>query len=323
MNLARRFAEFSAELAFAGLPQPVVEKARACVLNGYGIALGSHPTPFFGVAERAALAMDGERPDGATLLGSGRRSTVAGAALANAALFHGRAQEDTCGVAHFGAILLPLLTALVERGEGRMEDFLPALVAGYEIGGALESAYSARTTAACGRRRSTAPLPPRRPRRGCGACPSNGPRRPWPMQHPSREASCNLLGMAPTSGAIRSGWPDATGWRPRRSRPMARCRPRAPSRDARGSCAPSSGPSATSRPSRRGWAGTGRCSRSRSSPIPCARSTRRRCAPPAATRAAGGADRWLCGRCGCTSIPPSSAMRAWTRKGRSRAFPEP
>ncbi|MPT40143.1 MAG: MmgE/PrpD family protein 4, partial [Achromobacter sp.] len=66
MNLARRFAEFSAELAFADLPQPVVEKARACVLNGYGIALGSHPTPFFSVAERAALAMDGERPDGAT-----------------------------------------------------------------------------------------------------------------------------------------------------------------------------------------------------------------------------------------------------------------
>ncbi len=148
MRLAGRFAEFSAQLAMGNLPQPVIEKARACVLNGYGIALGSHPTPFFGVAERAALAMDGERPDGATLLGSGRRSTVAGAALANAALFHGRAQEDTCGVAHFGAILLPLLTALVERGEGRMEDFLPALVAGYEVGGALESAYSARTTAA-------------------------------------------------------------------------------------------------------------------------------------------------------------------------------
>ncbi|CPL22074.1 Uncharacterised protein [Bordetella pertussis] len=63
------------------------------MFNGYGIALGSHPTPFFGVAERAVLAMDGEREDGATLLGSGRRSTVAGAALANAALFHGRAQE--------------------------------------------------------------------------------------------------------------------------------------------------------------------------------------------------------------------------------------
>ncbi len=148
MNLATQFATFSAGLTIGNLPEPVIEKARACVLNGYGIALGSHPTPFFGVAEEAALAMDGERPDGATLLGSGRRSTVAGAALANAALFHGRAQEDTCGVAHFGAILLPLLTALLEQGEGSMEDFVPALVAGYEIGGALETAFSARTTAA-------------------------------------------------------------------------------------------------------------------------------------------------------------------------------
>ncbi|WP_316242057.1 MmgE/PrpD family protein, partial [Bordetella pertussis] len=75
------------------IPAPALDKARACVFNGYGIALGSHPTPFFGVAERAVLAMDGEREDGATLLGSGRRSTVAGAALANAALFHGRAQD--------------------------------------------------------------------------------------------------------------------------------------------------------------------------------------------------------------------------------------
>ncbi|CAB3843170.1 hypothetical protein LMG26858_01308 [Achromobacter anxifer] len=148
MSLASQFAIFSTNLSVENLPAPVIEKARACVLNGYGIALGSYPTPFFGVAESAVLAMDGERPGGATLLGSGRRSTVAGAALANAALFHGRAQEDTCGVAHFGAILLPLLTALVEQGEGAMADFLPALVAGYEVGGALESAYSARTTAA-------------------------------------------------------------------------------------------------------------------------------------------------------------------------------
>lgn len=148
MYLAQRFAEFAGSLTLETIPAPVIEKARACVLNGYGIALGSHPTPFFAVAERAVLAMDGSRAEGATLLGSGNRTTVAGAALANAALFHGRAQEDTCGVAHFGAILLPLLTALIENGEGKVADLLPALVAGYEIGGALESAYSASTTAA-------------------------------------------------------------------------------------------------------------------------------------------------------------------------------
>ncbi|MCD0501892.1 MmgE/PrpD family protein [Bordetella petrii] len=147
MFLAEHFARFASSLTLETMPAPVVEKARACVLNGYGIALGSHPTPFFAVAERAVLAMDGPRADGVTLLGSGKRTTVAGAALANAALFHGRAQEDTCGVAHFGAILLPLLTALIENGEGKVEDLLPALVAGYEVGGALESAYSSSTTA--------------------------------------------------------------------------------------------------------------------------------------------------------------------------------
>ncbi len=172
------------------------------MFNGYGIALGSHPTPFFGVAERAVLAMDGEREDGATLLGSGRRSTVAGAALANAALFHGRAQEDTCGVAHFGAILLPLLTALVERGEGRIEDFLPALVAGYEVGGALEAAYSPLTTAA-GLRAS--------PRDGTVAVVSAAARL-WRL--PEDRTAAALANAASFAGGILQSFGDGTDeWR--------------------------------------------------------------------------------------------------------------
>lgn len=147
MSFATKLAQFVTALTASSMPVEVIEKARACILNGYGIALGSHQTPFFPVAARAALMMDGERSTGPTLLGDGRHTTVAGAAFANAALFHGRAQEDTCGVAHFGAILLPLLTAMLENGEGEVEDFLPALVAGYEVGGLLESAYSAQTTA--------------------------------------------------------------------------------------------------------------------------------------------------------------------------------
>lgn len=147
MSFASKLARFVTELTTSSMPEVVIEKARACILNGYGIALGSYQTPFHQVAARAALMVDGERSGGATLLCDGRRTTVSGAAFANAALFHGRAQEDTCGVAHFGAILLPLLTAMIENGEGDIEDFLPALVAGYEIGGLLESAYSAQTTA--------------------------------------------------------------------------------------------------------------------------------------------------------------------------------
>jgi 2-methylcitrate dehydratase PrpD len=137
---------FVAGLTLESLPPAVLEKARVCLINGYGIALGSANTPFYPKAGSAAVAADGIQPDGATLLLDGRRTSVAGAAIANGSLFHGRAQEDTCGTSHFGPNLIPLLTGLIESGQGDTADLIPALVAGYEIGGALEAAYSATTT---------------------------------------------------------------------------------------------------------------------------------------------------------------------------------
>lgn len=148
MSLSRKIADFVVGIDEKSLPAEVQQKARACLLNGYGIALGGHSTPYAPVARRAALAMDGEQSGGATLLGDGRRTSVSGAVLANAALFHGRAQEDTCGAGHFGAIMLPLLTAMIEAHGHPVDRLIPALVAGYEAGGLLENAYSPLTTPA-------------------------------------------------------------------------------------------------------------------------------------------------------------------------------
>jgi 2-methylcitrate dehydratase PrpD len=92
--------------------------------------------------------MDGEQRNGATMLGDGRKTSIAGACLANSALFHGRAQEDTCGAAHFGTIIIPLLTALIEARKYPIDRLIPALVAGYEAGGLFESAYAGHTTPA-------------------------------------------------------------------------------------------------------------------------------------------------------------------------------
>ena len=147
-TLAARLADFIVGIEAEFLPAEVEAKARACLLNGYGIALGCATTPYAPVARKTALALFGEQPGGATLLGDGRRTAVPGAALANSALFHGRAQEDTCGAAHLGAILIPLLTALFEARALPLDRFLPALVAGYETGGLLEAAFSPRTTPA-------------------------------------------------------------------------------------------------------------------------------------------------------------------------------
>ena len=146
MTVSQSIARFVHELDIDKVPPEVAEKTRVCLLNGYGIGLGCHDTPYAPVARRAAIAMDGELAHGATLLGDGRKTSVAGACLANSALFHGRGQEDTCGAAHLGTILIPLLTALIESRGYPLARLMPALLCGYEAGGLLERAYAGKTT---------------------------------------------------------------------------------------------------------------------------------------------------------------------------------
>jgi 2-methylcitrate dehydratase PrpD len=148
MSVTAQIARFVRALDLGAVPSEVAEKTRVCLLNGYGIGLGCHDTPYVPVARSAALNMYGEHPVGATLLGDGRRTAIAGAVLANSALFHGRAQEDSCGAAHLGTILIPLLTGLIESRGYSLSRLLPALLAGYEVGGLLEKAYAGRTTPA-------------------------------------------------------------------------------------------------------------------------------------------------------------------------------
>ena len=113
MSVTQALAKFVVGLNHpSNIPSAVAEKARVCLLNGYGIALACFDTPYAPVAARASIAIDGERPDGATMFIDGRKTSLFGATLANGALFHGRAQEDACGAAHLGAILIPLSASL-------------------------------------------------------------------------------------------------------------------------------------------------------------------------------------------------------------------
>lgn len=147
-TLTRDIARFIAGLETKTLPAEVADKARACLFNALGMAVNGFDTPYAPVARKAAIALDGEVATGATLFGDGRRSTIGAACLANSALFHGRAQEDTCGAAHFGTILIPMLLAMTEARGYPLSRLIPALVAGYEAGGLFENAFAGRTTPA-------------------------------------------------------------------------------------------------------------------------------------------------------------------------------
>ena len=146
MTFATDLAGFLVGFRPDALPPEVERKARVCLYNAFGIGHLRPRDAFRARCATAALAMDGEIAGGATLFLDGRRTTVGGAALANSALFHGRAQEDTCGAAHFGTILIPMLTALIETRGYPIARLIPALVAGYEAGGVLEKSLSGKTT---------------------------------------------------------------------------------------------------------------------------------------------------------------------------------
>jgi 2-methylcitrate dehydratase PrpD len=145
-TLSQQIGDFTSRLSLGNLPPEVNEKARTCILNAFGMGLNGLDTPYAQVAREAVLATDGELREGATLFGDGRRTTIGGACIANSALFHGRAQEDTCGAAHFGTMLIPMLAAMIEVQGYPLDRLIPALVAGYEAGGLLENAFAGRTT---------------------------------------------------------------------------------------------------------------------------------------------------------------------------------
>src|SRR5487761_1914825 len=202
MTVSQTIARFVHQLDFDRVPPEVAETTRVCLLNGYGIGLGCHDTPYAPVARRAAIAMDGEVAAGATLLGDGRKTSVAGACLANSALFHGRGQEDTCGAAHLGTIMIPLLTALIESRGYPLARLMPALLCGYEAGGVLERAYAGKTTP--GGFRSSALYGPPAPAAAAG--------KMLALSEPQLAAA--LANAAAFSGGILQSFADGTDeWR--------------------------------------------------------------------------------------------------------------
>jgi 2-methylcitrate dehydratase PrpD len=144
-----RAARFVASLDAATIPPEVAEKARCCILYGFGIGLLCLGQETARVAEQSLLAVDGTAgARGATSLRGGHRVSISSAVFANAVLLHSRCQEDTSGTAHLGVITLSVALALLEAGLAEQKDVIAGLVAGYEVAGGLEAALGRDTMSA-------------------------------------------------------------------------------------------------------------------------------------------------------------------------------
>ena len=127
-------ATWASELTLADVPTEVTAHLKMCLLDSLGCGLFGALQPWGRTVSDVALDLSGGGR--ASLIARTEKVSPADAALANGTAIHGFELDDAhvASSLHPGAVALPasLATAEVERVSG--EQFLTALVVGYEIG---------------------------------------------------------------------------------------------------------------------------------------------------------------------------------------------
>ena len=134
-NATRDLARFASRLRFEDLPREAVERLKLSVLDSIGCCLYGATLPW--TRKVAALAeAEGARP-AASMMGMGKRTSVALAALVNATAGHAFELDDIHkeSIVHAGSLATPVALAFAEeRGCAAGRDVLTAMIAGYEVG---------------------------------------------------------------------------------------------------------------------------------------------------------------------------------------------
>ena len=181
----------------AALEASVTEKAKLCLLDMIGVAAQAHDLPWSRQAAAYAAAMGGE---GATLIGSPARASVAEAAFANATMAHGLVQEDmhTPSVSHIGVVIWPTLLALAEHERATGLELIAAGIVGYQVMGRLGQALITKDVAR--RFRPTGLI-------GAIGAAAAGAR----LLRLSEDETVNALGLAANTAGGLNEWPHTGG----------------------------------------------------------------------------------------------------------------
>ena len=128
-----RLAQFAATTKYDHLPADVTAKAKIHILDTLGAALAGTCSREFAMVE----AIFGTGSDtGPLVWGSGRRVSPREAAFANGVAAHAFELDDTGGLDHSGAVVLPAVIAGLSLTEGPVDGkaLVASVVVGYEIG---------------------------------------------------------------------------------------------------------------------------------------------------------------------------------------------
>jgi 2-methylcitrate dehydratase PrpD len=120
-------------LRYADIPPDVVELARQCVLDWFGVTLAGSREPAAEIV-LAELVSDCRGHHGVTVVGRAERLPASMAALANGTASHALDYDDVNAAmtGHPSVAILAALLALAETGHDGGRDVVTAFVAGYE-----------------------------------------------------------------------------------------------------------------------------------------------------------------------------------------------
>ncbi|VWX61202.1 2-methylcitrate dehydratase [Burkholderiales bacterium 8X] len=131
----RSLAEFAAQVRFEDIPPHVVVRMKTSLLDSIGCCLFGATLPW--TQKVQAMVEDEGAAPVASIFGSGRKTSVAGAVLVNATAGHAFELDDIHkeSIVHAGSIAVPVVLALAERQGGVSgRTLLTAMTTGYEIG---------------------------------------------------------------------------------------------------------------------------------------------------------------------------------------------
>jgi len=141
---ANILGEFIYDFEFNQIPAPVIQKAKASILDNLGLALGGSNSK----ATQAVLAvvrqLNGAKES--TVFNFGDQLSANFAVLANGTMTHSNDYTDTilACVAHCGPVVVPTALAMAEREKLDGKELLTLVVIGYEIMGRVGLAINSK-----------------------------------------------------------------------------------------------------------------------------------------------------------------------------------
>lgn len=126
----RTLSQYLSTLEARALPAPVLENAKACLLYGLAVGIGTRRARPAQVALGAAERR--REPGNTTRLLDGSQTSQGSAVFANAVLLSGRVQGDSHPCGHIGGVVIPAALAAAEQEEVTGAALLEGMIAGYE-----------------------------------------------------------------------------------------------------------------------------------------------------------------------------------------------